>query len=148
MTRLYKDASYAPPEMTIDFWHGVFLSRDYEREVGFDSPNRGLIWYSKGDFSIGYDAQEIRELVPPYFVIKHKTYYKHLTLVKSREGNTSRLFERQIQKYLRQVARGERASVEDFMYVIDNMETPANVPLLLGIPWASELASVLLEGDA
>jgi len=144
MTRLYKDASYAPPEMTPDFWHDVFGSRGYERELLFDVPYRGLSWYRKDDFFVGYDAQEIRGLVPPYFIIRYNGYSKHLTLVKSKK---SALFERQIQVYLHQVARGERAEVEDFLFVLDNMVIPEKVPLLLGVPWAKELASILLKGS-
>lgn len=146
-------------ESTFEFWDWELGFRGFESDVTYGSAHE--TWYSKGDFHVGYQAEDFHDKTYPEFVIVyHEREGLHgneqdvkvrvrlkIAGFKEAQGYISG----QRVKYLfRQQANHEiiNPEVSEFLYVLDALAEPQKLPMCIGIGWASELVSIFLQQPA
>jgi len=149
-----RESLVLPEIQRAEYWHTFFskhdlvLSPDSTMSVYAD-----MVWYSNGDFQVGvginFKDNKISSF--PHFSIFNRKVFLHV--IDIRVADVDSRGEALIP--LRNshgipgpgIVKVPLIPLKEFLYVVENMMVPENLPLLVGIDWVSELVAGLLEGD-
>jgi hypothetical protein len=135
-------------ESTFEFWDRVFGSRGFESDVTYGSAHE--TWYTKGDFHVGYQAEDFRDKTYPRFEI---VYHERGEGLHGREQDVRVSGRIRIAGFVMPCEYSTfpgiiNPEVPEFLLVLDALAEPKKLPMCIGIKWASELVSIFLQQPA
>jgi len=142
-----------PDELKPEYWHKFFSDQGFEPDHEYMLSDDGSrVWYSCGNFKVGYNSWDLNHMVSPAMRI---SYLVGVSSEKKPLNIDIRIISKELPFGRLAIQRNDSSghffiipgvTLSEFRHVVENMMVPEKLPLLVGIEWASELVSVLLEG--
>jgi len=126
----------------------MFESYGFKRDSLYSDSSSRYVWFRKGDFHVGFDAEDFRDKIYPSFdIIYHGTENFATRTRLMLKGMNMRSDSSSSFSYPKPYERNLQ-DPDEFITVLDAISEPKRVPLAIGIDWASKLVSIFLQRSA